>query len=870
MFMARRHEDRHASTEILNQTPDIPENCQWALFLRNHDELTLEMVSDEERDYMYSVYAADPQMRLNVGIRRRLAPLMENSRRRIELMNSMLFSFPGTPIIYYGDEIGMGDNVYLGDRNGVRTPMQWSSDRNAGFSRADPARLYAPPIQDPVYGYQAINVEAQERYPFSLLNWMKRLITMRNQHRVFGRGTIEFIPCPNRKILAYLRRDEKETILIVINLSRTVQPAELDLKHFEGRVPVEMTGLTEFPRIGEHAYFLTLGPYASYWFALQTEAIQMTPKAAVAESAGAIDGPPALLVGVDWQNVLDSGTRVVLERQALGPFMQRQRWFGSKSRHIRRAQISDWVALRAGAHPAFLAIASLEYTDGWSDSYFLPLALVSGEDAERAMKQAPASVLARITGARKGVIIDGLLDDDTCDRLLALIERSEEKATVRGSVQGALVTSALDLNGDRRWVRPGGDQSNSLAFVNDRYVLKLFRRIEPTPNPEYEIGRVLTERGFTRTPTLAGALEYLRPGLEPGTLGVVQTAVKHQGSGWEFSIDELRRYYERVAARVKRTDWQEGREGRDGLDRREGLERREGWESAYPAPPEDPAAALVARPAPPAHPAHPAPQAPLAPPPFFAALENWYLSSAVTLGRRTAEMHLTLANAGGAAFEPETFDADAVAALAEGMRSHAAASLDVLGDRMSALNDASRAAAEAVLGDRDALLARFDEVRDVRDAGLRIRVHGDYHLGQVLRSEEDFIILDFEGEPARSIAERRAKQSPLKDVAGMVRSYSYAAYAALFAFTMHAPDDYPVLEPWAETWQHWAAEAFLSGYRSTIGEMPIVPSGAAWTTLLRAFMLDKAFYELAYELNNRPDWIRIPLSGIRNLSAAGA
>ena len=231
---------------------------------------------------------------------------------------------------------------------------------------------------------------------------------------------------------------------------------------------------------------------------------------------------------------------------------------------------------------------------------------------------------------------------------------------------------------------------------------------------------------------------------------------------------------------------------------------------------------------------------------------------------------MTLANAGGAAFEPETFDADAVAALAEGMRSHAAASLDVLGDRMSALNDASRAAAEAVLGDRDALLARFDEVRDVRDAGLRIRVHGDYHLGQVLRSEEDFIILDFEGEPARSIAERRAKQSPLKDVAGMVRSYSYAAYAALFAFTMHAPDDYPVLEPWAETWQHWAADAFLSGYRSTIGKMPIIPSGAAWTTLLRAFMLDKAFYELAYELNNRPDWIRIPLSGIRNLSAAGA
>jgi len=860
MFMALRQEDRHAVTEILNQTPDIPENCQWALFLRNHDELTLEMVTDEERDYMYSVYAADPQMRLNVGIRRRLAPLMENSRRRIELMNAMLFSFPGTPIVYYGDEIGMGDNIYLGDRNGVRTPMQWSSDRNAGFSRADPARLYAPPIQDPVYGYQAINVEAQERYPFSLINYMKRLIAMRKQHRVFGRGTLEFVACANRKVLAYLRRDEKETILIVANLSRTVQPAELDLRSFAGLVPVEMTGLTEFPRIGDTPYFLTLGPYASYWFALQHDTVQTTPRAAPVEAAATSDALPALLVGVDWQNVLDSGTRVVLERQALAPFLQRQRWFGSKSRQIRQARFSDWVAIRSGSHPAFLAVASLDYADGWTDSYFVPLALVSGEAAERALKQSPATVLARITGARKGAIIDGLYDDDTCDRLLTLIEWREEKASARGSVQGVLTARALDVAGDRKWVRSAADQSNSLAFVNDRYVLKLFRRIEPMVNPEYEIGRVLTERGFTRTPALAGALEYHRPELDPGTLGVVQTVVKHQGSGWEFTIDELRRYYERVSARVKRSDWHEGRDGQEGLERRErreGLERREGWDTAHPAPPARPA--NPAPPAPPTHPDHPAP------PPFFAALENWYLSSAATLGRRTAEMHLVLANEAGATFEPETFDDHALEALANHMRAHAAASLDLLADGIGTLNDASRAQADAVLAERALLLGKFDDVRGVSDAGLRIRVHGDYHLGQVLRVEEDFVILDFEGEPARPIAERRAKQSPLKDVAGMMRSYSYAAYAALFAFTMHAPDDYAALEPWADTWQHWAAGTFLTGYRATIGDVPIIPRNAAWNTLLRAFMLDKAMYELAYELNNRPEWVRIPLTGIRKL-----
>jgi maltose alpha-D-glucosyltransferase/alpha-amylase len=831
MFMALRQEDRHAITEILNQTPDIPPNSQWALFLRNHDELTLEMVTDEERDYMYSAYAADPQMRLNVGIRRRLAPLVENSRRRIELLNSMLFSFPGTPIVYYGDEIGMGDNIYLGDRNGVRTPMQWSPDRNGGFSRADPARLYAPPIQDPVYGYQAINVEAQERYPFSLLNWMKRLIATRKQHRVFGRGSIEFVGCPNRKVLAYLRRDEKETILIVVNLSRAVQPAELELKPFAGLVPIEMNGLTEFPRIGEQPYFLTLGPYASYWFTLQQEAMQMTPRAAVPAdpNAAIAESLPALLVGVDWQNLLDGGTRAVLERQALRPFLQRQRWFASKSRDIRQARFTDWAPLRKGASPSFAAIAGVEYADGWSESYFVPLALLAGDAADACLKTAPGAVLARITGARKGVVVDGLYDDDTCDRLLALVERGNEIATTLGIVQGVRVgadvrnaRSGFDAGGERRWIRGTADQSNSVAFLADRYVLKLFRRIEPALNPEYEIGRFLTEHHFPRTPALAGALEYLRPGLDPGTLSVVQTFVKHQGSGWEFTIDELRRYYERVSPRANRSK-QKRLEGRDGREETE-------------------------------------------PPPFFTALAHWYLTSATTLGRRTAELHMTLASGTEPAFAPEPMDRAAIGALANEMRAHADQALALLTRQLSALSNPSRAHAEAVLAARDALLARFDTLASIADGGLRTRIHGDYHLGQVLRTEEDFVIIDFEGEPGRPIAERRAKQSPLKDVAGMIRSFSYAAYAALFAATVHAPDDYAALEPWADTWQHWVAGAFWKGYAATIDGAQLLPrDSSSRDALLSAFTLDKALYELGYELNNRPDWVRIPLIGVRKL-----
>jgi maltose alpha-D-glucosyltransferase/alpha-amylase len=848
MFMALRQEDRHAITEILSQTPEIPPTSQWALFLRNHDELTLEMVTDEERDYMYTAYAADPQTRLNLGIRRRLAPLVENSRRRVELLNSMLFSLPGTPVIYYGDEIGMGDNVYLGDRNGVRTPMQWSSDRNGGFSRADTARLFAPPIQDPVYGYQAINVEAQERYPFSQLNFMKRLIAMRKQHRVFGRGSLEFVGCSNRKIFAYLRRDERETILCVVNLSRSVQPAELELQAFANQIPIEMTGLTEFPRIEGGPYFLTLGPYSFYWFALQSEPVQRTPRvAATRDSNAAIaEELPALMVGADWQNILDGATRTILEQRALVPYLQRQRWFASKARQVRRARFTDWSRLRTGKLPSFLTVVSLEYTDSWTESYFVPLTLVSDEEARAILSARPAAVMARITGARKGGLVDGFHDDETCDRILDVIGKGTELSSTRGGVRGGVIdrSAGVSLNGDRRWARPGGDQSNSVAFVNDALVLKLFRRIEPDINPEFEIGRFLTERHFARTPPLGGALEYLRPGLAPGTLAIVQASVKHQGTGWDFAMGELSRFYERVTARSARTV--EGREQAPATEVAQGASPS----SALPGPPVPSAA----------------------PAPFFSALTTYAVQSADTLGKRTAELHATLAGGTSDAFVPEVIDRAALDALVTGMVRNAENSLDMLRRRFDTLNDASREPAGAVLAAAEAVKARLNRLRAVNHTGWRIRVHGDYHLGQVLRTEEDFMVLDFEGEPDRSIKERRAKQSPVKDVAGMVRSFGYAAYAALFAFTLHAPDTYPALEPWADAWQRAAADAFVNGYLTTVklnradpASGRLVPDVVSWNAMLRGFVLDKALYELAYELNHRPEWVRIPLLSIRKL-----
>jgi maltose alpha-D-glucosyltransferase / alpha-amylase len=268
MFMAVRREQRTPITEILGRTPSIPENCQWGIFLRNHDELTLEMVTDEERDYMWAEYAKDPRMKRNLGIGRRLAPLVDNDRRVAELLHSLLFSFPGSPVLYYGDEIGMGDNIYLGDRDGVRTPMQWSPDRNAGFSRADFAQLYLPPLMDSVYGYQAVNVEAELRNPSSLLQWMKRMLEVRKNHPVFGEGSFEVLHAENPSVLAYVRELENDIVLCACNLSRFAQPAELALQRFEGKVPIELLGRVPFPPIGQLPYFVTLAPYGFYWFQL--------------------------------------------------------------------------------------------------------------------------------------------------------------------------------------------------------------------------------------------------------------------------------------------------------------------------------------------------------------------------------------------------------------------------------------------------------------------------------------------------------------------------------------------------------------------------------------------------------------------------
>src|SRR6185503_2017513 len=385
MYMAMAQEDRHPVVEIMQQTPEIPAACQWAIFLRNHDELTLEMVTDTERDYMYKMYAADPRARINLGIRRRLAPLMDNDVDRIKLMNSLLFSMPGSPIIYYGDEIGMGDNFYLGDRDGVRTPMQWSPDRNAGFSRADPQRLYLPPIMDPIYGYEAVNVEAQLREPNSLLNWMRRVLATRKTSNAFGRGRLTFLRPGNRKVLAYLRETADESILCVANLGRTAQPVELDLRRFKGRVPVELFGQTPFPPIGELPYLLTLPGSGFYWFKLSAEARvpQWHQEHLVRDDLPVVvlfDGWTSFFRDrvVPWRIAMAERTRHHLEEEVLPRFIEAQRWYASKDASVRRARISDHLLWERYGGAWLMALYDVESSRGTS-AYFLPLALEWGE-----------------------------------------------------------------------------------------------------------------------------------------------------------------------------------------------------------------------------------------------------------------------------------------------------------------------------------------------------------------------------------------------------------------------------------------------------------------------------------------------------------
>ncbi|HEV2577863.1 MAG TPA: maltose alpha-D-glucosyltransferase [Acidobacteriaceae bacterium] len=832
IYMAIRQEDRLPITDIMAQTPDIPHNCQWGIFLRNHDELTLEMVTDDERDYMYLAYSADPRMRINVGIRRRLAPLVDNNRRRIELLNSLLFSFPGTPIMYYGDEIGMGDNIYLGDRNGVRTPMQWNSDRNAGFSKAVPAKLYFPVIMDPIWGYQAINVEAQQADPSSLLHWTRNMIALRKLFQVFGRGTLEFLHPENRKILAYIRDYQSpdgmqsETVLCVANLSRFAQPVALDLARFVGRQPVEMLGYVSFPEIGTQPYPLTLAPYSFLWLEIQP-AVREPEPAVVESKSAAVDLKLVTAAAFTTEGILTPEAQAFLQ-QVLPGYIAQQRWFGGKSRTIASVRVTS--STRLPASQAALTTVEVCYKNEPSTAtevYQIPLAVASGAQAEELRVNSPRAVIASLDNSQKGpVLYDATADEGFRKALLRMIAE-KDAASLAGEEPALLNTRSRALDAEPLLAassRVGSaEQSNTSMIYGDLAILKLFRKISAGENPEVEMTRFLTEIAhFAHIPAYLGDLHRAS---DYATVAFLQTFARNQGDGWSWTLEELGQYYESVV----------------GCPAPSSVGSPVGFDQADDLPPE--------------------------------AREHagLYLEAAHLLGRRTAELHLALATpTNDMAFEAEAFSREELATERERIEQQITTGLALLERTLTSseheLAPETLQQAQEILARRGSVKERLAELSgDPAQFGQRIRIHGDLHLGQLLRARTDFLFVDFEGEPARSLEERRKKQSPLRDVAGMLRSFSYAAHAALGKHSARRPEHSSTLEPWATLWERSVSSEFLRGYRETIDGSPLMPAPEKAQLFLRALLLEKACYELAYELNNRPTWLHIPLAGVREL-----
>ncbi len=803
MYMAIGREDRFPISDIMRQTPPIPETCQWAIFLRNHDELTLEMVTDKERDYLWETYAADRRARLNLGIRRRLAPLLQRDRRRIELMNSLLLSMPGTPVIYYGDEIAMGDNIHLGDRNGVRTPMQWSPDRNGGFSRADPAALVLPPIMDPLYGYGAVNVEAQGRDPHSLLNWTRRMLAVRSRHPALGRGSLTFLYPRNRKILAYLREYQDETLLCVANLAHSPQAVELDLSAFVGRVPVELNAGTVFPPIGELTYLLTLPPYGFYWFVLgkasdwpawHTPAPEPLPEFVT------------IVMRDNLARALGTAAQSLIERDALPQYIAKRRWFGLKDQSIESVHIA--YTTNIGDKEREILISEVEVKTKQSKTrWLLPLGVIWEEEPSAALPNRLAVARVR-RGRQLGLLTDAFALPNfarcfiTCLGAAAEFAQADGVLSFRPTEQGRATLGSigeLDIN----WL--SAEQSNSSLTVGDIAMVKLYRRIAPGMHPEAEMGRYLTAQGFANSPPLFGDLVRIAADGTTFTLAIALGFVRHQGDAWTWILDHLNRAIDDL---VTADDAAETAEA-DFLT--------------------DCEAVIVA------------------------------------IGKRLGEMHAVLAReTPEQAFAPKAASANDVREWARKVEERLSKAFDAIGQHSQWERDEDSERAKTLMTMQNSLVRSVHALAPAGVDTLMTRIHGDFHLGQVLVAANDVCIIDFEGEPATSIAARRAKASPLRDVAGLLRSIDYIAATLSERKGVGAmPVDATRRNELIAQFRRGASAAFLRAY----WQASPLRNTAATRALLDLFLIEKAAYEICYEAANRPTWIGVPLAGIARIAS---
>ncbi len=813
MFMALQMEDRYPITDIFDQTPEIPETCQWAIFLRNHDELTLEMVTDEERDYMYKVYAKDPKAKINLGIRHRLAPLVENNRRKIELLNFLLFSLKGTPVIYYGDEIGMGDNFYLGDRDGVRTPMQWSPDRNGGFSQANPQRLYLPLIQDPEYHYLTLNVETQSRSRSSLLWFMKQIIHMRKNYKAFSRGSQKFVNGENPKVLSFLRTYEEQTILVVVNLSRYSQATELDLDEFKGYVPIEVFSKNKFFPIYENApYALTMGPHACYWFILE----KVNP--AIDENK-----PLPELRLPQWKDLAKKNIIAELEKNILPEYIVKTNWFRGRGRNMHKITITDIVAVPSLTDDAFMTIVEVSYETGFPGIYQMPLTCLKDQAAANMQANSPQAVICRLRmDDGEALLVDAMYSvsfvEDLFKRTIANQDIPLKSALV--NFNGTrLLKKAFSGNGDiKARINPDTDSHLPVSF-NNEWFLKMYRRVDRSVNPDLEISSLLSEKQFRHVPPFAGSIvwEFKNSSI---VLGMIQKLVEYHGDGWTYMLERLEDLRENIVAHD---------------------------------PDELPVLALEG--------SFTEPVSYEAAPQELKELLGGPIAEGLRLiGERTGEMHKALASIEDYEdFRPENFSLHYQRSLYAGFQSLVREAYQGQAKNIKRVPEEWRPEIEEVMGMREKVLAQMKRIHARKMDIIKIRHHGNYHLGQILFSGKDVMIRDFGGDPNRSYSERRLKRSPLRDVAFMVRSIHYAAHKGILMNDQIRKEDMTRILPYVPVWTHYVSGFFMDSYLQTVAGSRFIPKNQEDLKILfNAYLLEKLMFDLSYELRNRPEWAIVP------------
>jgi maltose alpha-D-glucosyltransferase/alpha-amylase len=815
LYMSVKLEDRHPITDIFDQTPEIPANCQWATFLRNHDELTLEMVTEEERDFMNNVYAEDKTARINVGIRRRLAPLMENDLEKIKLLNVLLMSLPGTPVLYYGDEIGMGDNIYLKDRDGVRTPMQWNSNENAGFSEANPHSLYMPVIRDTEYSYRWVNVKRQQQNPNSLLNWTKKLLAKRKNFQVFGRGTINWIKPENGRILAFTREYGEEKVVVVINLSRHPQSAQLDLSEFEGSRVQEAFGRTYFNDVGRDLYQVTLAGHGYYWLQIESA------------NRGGIDKRDlinAQLVTGKLENFFSKGNLRTLEKTVLPAYLHSASWVGARAEQLEHVKILDYRMQTNGERHFCWLLMELSYLEGQPELVQLPLAFHnSREEVDYAARE---EVLGMVeVGDKIIVVLDALYDEEYRRGLVAGLKDFGELKGVDFIAHDSITSIGAQ---DANFVHSGTEY---MSLQSRDYNIKFYRRVDAEIVPDLEVKNLLTSRGYKNAPKVVGTLHFSPRKSMHATLCIFEKRYESNGNAWDYVLNNVQRFAEDVINRLQQPSLHAPHAKPNEVSVTDKV--------MYSDMPET----------------------------IQEILGSLFITKLADLGRTLASYHLIVKDGSEKNFKKEALSLHYQRSVYAGLKGDVRATLDLLKRSLSELDEDTTKLAEAVIAQEEHVHELLKRVFAHKIEADKIRIHGDFTLMQVALADENFIIQNFDGDPDRSYSQRRLRRSPAKDIANLMRSISYACglvYEDLAPGVREETADH--LKDWLRTANRYLSAEFLTAYRKATDGTRLLPDDETdLEVLIDTFRIEKVLQELRYDLHYRTNQAKVPLRGLLEL-----